>query len=284
MANTTNFGWETPDDTDLVKDGAAAMRTLGNAIDASFIDLKGGTSGQVLTKNSNTDLDYIWSSVDPLTILDAKGDLITATAADTPARLAVGTNGTFLQADSTTATGLKWGSIALNPKFDSIGSANLSGGGTATVNFGSRRANNLFIYIVASSPSNAATTVGIRFNGNSGAADYTWHRSTLSMPTTYTTTQLTSDFDSGSSYQVGKYSSNAASLMNGGIFVSGCNNSTGIMMIESQTASTAGGGNSGEFQTSSGYTNFNGPVTSVSIIVSAGTFDSGTIRVYGDQG
>lgn len=63
MAITTNFGWETPDDTDLVKDGAAAMRTLGNSIDTSFVDLKGGTSGQVLAKNSNTDLDYVWTTV-----------------------------------------------------------------------------------------------------------------------------------------------------------------------------------------------------------------------------
>lgn len=60
MATTTNFGWETPDDTDLVKDGAAAMRTLGSSIDTSFVDLKGGTSGQFLAKNSNTDLDFIW--------------------------------------------------------------------------------------------------------------------------------------------------------------------------------------------------------------------------------
>lgn len=60
MATTTNFGWETPDDTDLVKDGAAAMRTLGGAIDTSFVDLKGGTSGQLLSKASNTDLDYSW--------------------------------------------------------------------------------------------------------------------------------------------------------------------------------------------------------------------------------
>jgi hypothetical protein len=112
MANTTNFGWETPDDTDLVKDGAAAMRTLGNSIDASFVDLKGGTTGQVLAKNSNTDLDFIWSSIDPLTILDAKGDLISATAADTPARLAVGTNGQVLTADSTASTGLKWATPA----------------------------------------------------------------------------------------------------------------------------------------------------------------------------
>jgi hypothetical protein len=62
MATTTNFGWETPDDTDLVKDGAAAMRTLGNSIDTSFVDLKGGTTGQILTKNSGTDLDFVWSS------------------------------------------------------------------------------------------------------------------------------------------------------------------------------------------------------------------------------
>ena len=36
MANTTAFGWETPDNTDLVKDGALAIRTLGEAIDTSF--------------------------------------------------------------------------------------------------------------------------------------------------------------------------------------------------------------------------------------------------------
>lgn len=64
MATTTNFGWETPDDTDLVKDGALAMRTLGNSIDASFVDLKGGTTGQILSKASNTDLDYTWINND----------------------------------------------------------------------------------------------------------------------------------------------------------------------------------------------------------------------------
>lgn len=62
MATTTNFGWETPDDTDLVKDGAAAMRTLGSAIDTSLVDLKGGTTGQVLSKNSGTDMDFVWTN------------------------------------------------------------------------------------------------------------------------------------------------------------------------------------------------------------------------------
>lgn len=64
MPSTTNFGWTTPADTDLVKDGASAIRTLGNGIDTSFLDLKGGTTGQILSKNSNTDLDFAWVAND----------------------------------------------------------------------------------------------------------------------------------------------------------------------------------------------------------------------------
>jgi hypothetical protein len=113
MATTTpNFGWAVPTSTDLVKDGAVAIETLGDSIDASLVDLKGGTTGQVLAKASGTDMDFSWVAVDPLVILDAKGDLITATAADTPARLAVGTNGQVLTADSAEATGLKWAAPA----------------------------------------------------------------------------------------------------------------------------------------------------------------------------
>lgn len=117
MASTPNFNWATPDNTGLVKNGALDIRTLGNAIDASLLDLKGGTTGQVLTKASGTDMDFSWTAVDPLVILDAKGDLITATAADTPARLAVGTNNQVLTADSSTATGLKWATPAAGGTF-----------------------------------------------------------------------------------------------------------------------------------------------------------------------
>lgn len=110
---TTNFGWDIPQSTDLVKDGATAIAALGQDIDTALVDLKGGTTGQVLAKASNTDLDYSWVTQDDANaiqnaIVDAKGDLITATAADTPARLGVGTNGQVLTADSTAATGIKW--------------------------------------------------------------------------------------------------------------------------------------------------------------------------------
>jgi hypothetical protein len=63
MATTTpNFGWAVPTSTDLVKDGAVAIETLGDSIDASLVDLKGGTIGQVLAKATNTDMDFTWTT------------------------------------------------------------------------------------------------------------------------------------------------------------------------------------------------------------------------------
>ena len=68
MATTTNFGWVTPDNTALVKDGASAIRTLGSSIDTSMAQLKGGTSGQVLSKTNNTDMQFTWIEQDDSTM------------------------------------------------------------------------------------------------------------------------------------------------------------------------------------------------------------------------
>lgn len=62
MATTTNFGWSTPDNSGLVKDGASDIRTLGSAIDTTMGELKGGTTGQVLSKTSGTDMDFTWAT------------------------------------------------------------------------------------------------------------------------------------------------------------------------------------------------------------------------------
>jgi hypothetical protein len=61
MANTTNYNWETPDDTDLVKDGAAAIRTLGNSVDTTTKALNpettlGDIAYRSATSNTNTRL------------------------------------------------------------------------------------------------------------------------------------------------------------------------------------------------------------------------------------
>jgi hypothetical protein len=139
MATTTpNFGWPVPTSTDLVKDGATAIEALGDSIDASLLDLKGGTTGQILSKTSNTDMDFTWVATNPgditgvtagtgitgggtsgdvtvtnsmATAIDAKGDLVPGTGADTFARLAVGTNNSLLTAASGEATGLKYAGL-----------------------------------------------------------------------------------------------------------------------------------------------------------------------------
>jgi hypothetical protein len=61
---TSNFGWQMPQPTDLVTDLPADFEVFGQAVDTSLADLKGGTSGQILSKNSNTDMDFVWITND----------------------------------------------------------------------------------------------------------------------------------------------------------------------------------------------------------------------------
>jgi len=89
MATTTPiYGWPVPTSSDLVKNGATDIEALGDAIDTTM------------------------ATMVPKSIVDAKGDIIAATAADTVSRLAVGTANQVLTVDSSTATGLKWATPA----------------------------------------------------------------------------------------------------------------------------------------------------------------------------
>ena len=166
---TTNFGWDIPQSTDLVKDGATAIAALGQDIDTALVDLKGGTTGQVLAKASGTDLDFSWVAIDPLVILDAKGDLITATAADTPSRLAVGTNGQVLTADSTAATGIKWATAASGGLTELASGTFSSNALSLTSISGSYKSLKLIFSDVVANNSD----VQLRFNTDSGS-NYAW--------------------------------------------------------------------------------------------------------------
>ena len=65
MSNpTSNFGWQMPTATDLVTDLPADFEVFGQAVDTDFVDLLGGTTGQILSKASATDLDFTWIAND----------------------------------------------------------------------------------------------------------------------------------------------------------------------------------------------------------------------------
>jgi len=136
---TSNYGWQMPTSTDLVTDLPADFEVFGQAVDTSLLGLKGGTTGQVLSKTSGTDMAFTWIPVSEgditgvtagtgisgggtsgtvtvtnsmATAIDAAGDLIVGTGADAFARLAVGTNNFILTAASAEATGMKWTAAA----------------------------------------------------------------------------------------------------------------------------------------------------------------------------
>jgi hypothetical protein len=158
MSNpTSNFNWQMPTATDLVTDLPADFEVFGQAVDTSLADLKGGTSGQILAKNTNADMDFVWVTNDVgditavtagtgisgggtsgavtitnsmATEITAKGDLIVGTGNAAFDNLPAGTNGHVLTADSTVSpTGLKW---AAGGKFAQIVYADNTGQTTIT--------------------------------------------------------------------------------------------------------------------------------------------------------
>jgi len=107
MANpTTYFGWVMPTSSSLVTNLPADFNTFGQGVDTSLQDLLGGTTGQVLSKASGTNMDFSWVTPTDQTPLTTKGDLFAFSTLD--ARLPAGANETRLVADSAQTLGLKY--------------------------------------------------------------------------------------------------------------------------------------------------------------------------------
>jgi hypothetical protein len=200
---TSNFNWIMPEPTSLVTDLPADFEVFGQAVDTDLADLLGGTTGQVLSKTSATDLAFTWidndqgditgvtagtgiTVTDPTgpvptvtnsmaTEIDAKGDLIIGTGADTFSRLALGTNNYVLTADSAEATGVKWAAPAGDPGLTLIDEIAVSSSASTTVNdvFSSTYKNYKIMLVGASTgASSSEVTMRLRVSGTDTTANY----------------------------------------------------------------------------------------------------------------
>jgi hypothetical protein len=199
MATTTNYGWTTPNDTDLVKDGAAAIRTLGSSVDTTTKALNPsttlgdieyrsatantntrlaiGTTGQVLTVAGGVPT---WATSDDANaiqnaLLTTTGDTIYASAASTPARLGIGSTGNVL----TVSGGVPiWAAPAGGGGMTSIASGSLAASATGVNITGIAGTYTHLQLVVYNFTGSADVYLAYRFNDDSSgiynASTYDW--------------------------------------------------------------------------------------------------------------
>jgi len=290
---TTNFGWDIPQSTDLVKDGATAIAALGQDIDTAFIDLKGGTTGQILSKATNTDLDYTWITNDVgditgvtagtgisgggtsgtvtvtnsmATAITTAGDLIKGTGSGTFDRLGIGTTGQVLTVSSGAPA---WATPAGGGGMTLLSTTTLSGTST-TVSSISQSYKDLYVLVVNQiggggqiliKPNNVSNCYGSGATSNNGGSTsaYTIYNDQLG------TNAYANNNDATNFYMV--YFKNYASTTAYKPF-----QYQGGHLTDASVRHNA---------FSNGYLMSNNAVTSVVIGRESGSFSAGTVYVYG---
>lgn len=246
MATTTNYSWTTPDDTGLVKDGAAAIRTLGSSIDTT-------------TKNLN-----------PETTL---GDIAyRSSTANVKTRLGIGSTGNVL----TVSGGVPvWAApSAATQTFTAINAGGTTLTGASTITISGLSGYNQILMFYKNASSGAADAFSVRLNADSGA-NYNNARMWLGWGASNAVTGNGGVQDGATSFGGGQ-TSGAAGVAHGSYHIFGAN-STGIKPVIGWGTGLATGG---EFWSTNGYYAGTSVISSISLISST-NFDGGTIYVFG---
>jgi hypothetical protein len=242
MATTTNYGWTTPDDTALVKDGAAAIRTLGSSVDTT-------------TKNLN-----------PETTL---GDIAyRSSTANVKTRLGIGTTGQVL----TVAGGVpSWATASAG------GLTLINSGGTtltgSTVTFSSiaNTYKHLQIVVINPNPTNNGATFMMRINGNTSTT-YAFDLSTTNI-TSFSQNNITLNVALNGTTAEGLTVVNLYDYANATTFKMG-----NVLSINNDYLTAT----SINYSFTAFAHNQTAAITSVSLFTSSsGTWDSGTAFLYG---
>lgn len=257
-----------PTATDLVSQLPADFEVFGQAVDSSLADLKGGTTGQVLAKASNADMDFVWSAdaagmVNPMT---TTGDTIYSSPGSTPQRLGIGSSGQVL----TVAGGVPSWATPAAPSQDftliNTGGTSLTGS-SVTVSFSGK--NQIFIYFTGAS-STSGSDMYFQYNSDS-TTKYNARGLGFNSSFAWSTENQTA----ATSTYIGYTTTNGGTL-DGTLFISGTN-ATGAKPIEY----FVNGASQGQARIGQGFYTGTSALTSVTFTSAGSNFDAGTIFVYG---
>jgi hypothetical protein len=222
----------------------------------------GGTSGTVTVTNSMA------------TAIDAKGDLIGGTGADTFARLAVGANDTVLTADSTAATGLKWAAAAGGGSMTLLSTTTLSGAST-TISSISGSYKNLYVEVQGISNASAANQIFCIPNNSTSKMTYV-NSSTDGTGSGFVGYRYQNDTNINMTYTIKSFA-NTDNLF---VFTFYNYASTAAPKPYEMIGGYQASGGS-VVNISEGYFNDNTSIQSLVFTTNGGNWAGGTVRVYG---
>jgi len=301
MATTTNYGWTTPDDTALVKDGASAIRSLGTSVDTTTKNLNPsttlgdieyrsstantntrlgiGTSGQCLTVNAGVPS---WQP-SATSVLTTVGDMLYEGSGPALARLGIGSTGQVLTVAGGVPTWAAAGGGGLTWTLLNSGGTNLTGAATITVS-GITAKNNLMILITDASSASAGANIWIRLNTDSGS-NYYYAGPTLQWESTYVAGDVgaSSNYYPGSTgFYFGRMTGNANSSVNGYCRLEGTNSGDLVSAFWAGGGTVGGSGQNGHHsKMMGGFYDSSATITSISVHSDFGNLDGGKVYVYG---
>lgn len=244
MATTTNYAWETPDDTDLVKDGAAAIRTLGSSIDTTTKALNPSTT--------LGDIEYRSST------------------ANTNTRLGIGSTGQVLTVSGGVPT---WATAGAGSENWSLVSTTNTTSGTSVTITGLGTYKQLMIFFNRISSAGASDNYYLQFN-SSASANY----NDFGLRSDGAGAMKGNRNVSGTEFGIGG-SEDSAGFITGYLYVSGCQSSgfkTGTYTSGGSAAGAAVGQIKGFIWADST------TISSIKVAgYDATTFDAGSITIYG---
>lgn len=278
---TPSFNWPVPVSTDLVKDGATAIESLGDAIDASMADLKGGTTGQVLAKNSNTDMDFIWAApttgditgvsvTSPITGGGTSGDVTIGISSTAVVPSQTGNSGKYL---TTNGTASSWATVSADKTLSLIASGTLSGSSLTVSSLSSYDD-----IVLMMQPVTLSTGAQIKININNDASAKYYASGTLVQEGSTTTLHW---LDAATT--IATYENVKSGYTNTGLFFrfTNCKSASGFTNFEMQGTFVRNSNSANMSQNYQGVFEVAAAVSSLVLAPTSGTFTAGNYRIYG---